>query len=184
MSWREQRVLATAGATLIEITIVIAIMVVSIAALVPLMLMRGEEAKLQEAANEIEAMARSARLTAVYEGGTSRIEFAEDGFRLVLEQVQNAELLADDEAFFTERVDQEVAEPAAGSSYQLAEGVKYKIRRWGSEQWIQPEDQSWVFRNSGISEPLAIRFEFEDAWLEQQFSALTAEVEDESYAFP
>ncbi len=176
---------AKLGATLIEIAIVIAIMVVSIAALVPLMISGSEEAKLKEAATEIATMARSARLTAVYEGGASQILFYEDGFELVLQQSDAPDQLAEADVFFTERVPEtEEQADGAGSYYELADGIKYKIRRWGDEGWSDPEDQIWIFRGSGISEPLAIRFELGEAWLEQRFSVLTAEVEEENYAFP
>jgi len=50
-------------------------------------------------------------------------------------------------------------------------------RQWGLA------NLEWVFKPSGICDPLTLRVRSEDGWIEQHFSPLTGTVEEESWSF-
>jgi hypothetical protein len=49
---------------------------------------------------------------------------------------------------------------------------------------LRPDDQAWIFRPSGLCEPLAVRMMEDDAWLEIEFDPLTASLSGESFFIP
>ena len=173
--------------TLIELVLVIAVMLLAVGALIPLLSNRSDERNLKLAGDEIERMARQARTSAVYQGRAAHISLLEDGFQLVAGRAADAS--AGDPArrglFFTERAAAATppGEAAERPGYSLPDGVAYRIRRWGSEHWREPDGQQWVFQRSGLCEPLTLRIESGESWIELLFSPLTADVQEESYAF-
>lgn len=175
------------GFTLIELVLVIAVMMLAMTALIPLLSSRAEERQLKDAADRIERLARSARASAVYAGRPATLRFSEDGFTLVAAARKDVVPDAPEDTFFTERPS---GGEAGGSEDPVEEEVvlpgevTLRVRRWASDEWVPPEDMVWRFHASGLCEPLGVRFESGESWIELAFSPLTAEVVEESYAFP
>ena len=78
---------------------------------------------------------------------------------------------------FLNTVDAELKRVDGLQSVALGEGVKLAIRRFGEEDWQTPRPDYWIFQHSGICEPIRIRVELGDRWIEVQFDPLTAGVQ-------
>ncbi len=184
--------------TLIEVILVIAVMLLAMTALVPLFASRSEERELKSAADALERLARSARAAAAYRGASASIRITGSGFALhVVERAVEDEAdgpeggdhafpwANEDELPADAGRDQESAgEAEAKEQHVLGKGVVVKLRPWLATRWSQPEDYVWVFQPSGLCEPLAVRLEMGESWIELAFNPLTAQVQEESYAFP
>lgn len=183
--------------TLIEMILVIAVMLLAMTALVPLLSNRADERELKAAADTLEKFARTARAKAAYRGAQASIIFSESGFSLYVSERDEAGM----EATFEREDDGMLWEVEGGASsaknkkqaddarskpkesHELGKGVVVKLRPWLSTRWSQPADYLWEFQKSGLCEPLAVRFELGESWIELAFNPLTAQVQEESYAF-
>ena len=61
--------------------------------------------------------------------------------------------------------------------YELGEGTEILIKRFNEKEWKTPKGEDWNFYVSGICDPIAIRFETEDGYIEMDFNPLTAKVQ-------
>ena len=62
--------------------------------------------------------------------------------------------------------------------------MTYTILPFGAEKRIKPDGQTWIFQPTGLCEPLTVRLEQDDAWIEATFDPLTAEISEENYNIP
>jgi len=58
--------------------------------------------------------------------------------------------------------------------------VVLTVRRWRASEFAPPERQLWIFERSGLCEPLAVRAESANGFIELTFNALDAHVEDKA----
>lgn len=66
--------------------------------------------------------------------------------------------------------------------YSLPPGVRLSLRFWGDTDWQEMsagQFRRWVFQPSGMSEPILVRVERENAFFEVEFHPLTADVKRE-----
>jgi hypothetical protein len=57
-----------------------------------------------------------------------------------------------------------------------------EVRRWGQPQWVQLKNKmeaAWVFEQSGLCEPISVRFTNDRGTVGAQFDPLTASVKEE-----
>ena len=79
--------------------------------------------------------------------------------------------------------DDEVAEGAAArvvKSYDLDEGTEIQVRHFNERDWspvTKDKIGEWNFYTSGICDPIMIRFDTEQGFIEMEFNPLTAKVQ-------
>lgn len=55
------------------------------------------------------------------------------------------------------------------------------VRRWASDAWLPVDSKSrhvWRFDPEGFCEPIGVRFQIEQSWLEAEFNPLTGGIRD------
>jgi type II secretion system protein H len=150
-----------AGYTLLEISLVVAIVALLVGASVPLVSGFTREQRLRDVVRDLLVLAKTARTDAMTTGRPSLVIFAKKGFAL------------------RRGGEKEPSEFAA-----LPGGVTYTLRPFGTEKSERPDGQVWLFQPSGLSEPLQVRITEGDAWIEVEFDPLTAGIIGESYFIP
>jgi hypothetical protein len=64
--------------------------------------------------------------------------------------------------------------------YEFEPDVTLTVRRWRAAQFAEPSRQIWIFERSGLCEPLAVRADSANGFIEVSFNALDAHVEDKA----
>ncbi|HWB06126.1 MAG TPA: prepilin-type N-terminal cleavage/methylation domain-containing protein [Verrucomicrobiales bacterium] len=165
------------GFTLMEIMIVMAII-----ALVFVGSFRGvsalnEQAALEKPFQDLRSMAKTAWQRSMAEQRSWQIHFFPDHF--VLEP--KAAVNQDDQKLFN-AFDQQKQRSDGIKSVHIPEGMLMEIRRWGTPQWIPMQGKTeiaWVFEQSGLCEPISVRFTSDRGTVGAQFDPLTASVKEE-----
>jgi prepilin-type N-terminal cleavage/methylation domain-containing protein len=67
--------------------------------------------------------------------------------------------------------------------YILDEGTQIRVRRYNEKEWHTPKKEDWNFYTSGICDPIMIRFETEDGFIEMEFNPLTAKLQLDGESF-
>ena len=151
----------TAGYTLLEIALVVSIIVLLIGTAIPMTSGFIREQRLRGVVRELLVYAKTARTDAITTGRTSEVIFEKDGFAL---RRTGAE------------------EPS--ETFVLPEGMNYLLEPFGSDKVLRPDGQRWIFRATGLSQPLTVRIEAGEAYLQVTFDPLTAGISDESFYIP
>lgn len=154
---------------MLELILAVIILAVMGGILVPMVSGAWAEQAFRNEADQLRGLAREARLNAVSQRETWTIQFYENGFSLFPENgVQQS----------GEAIEEE-------PQYKLSEGTAMELLRWDGKDWKEPQGEEWIFRPSGVCEPLRVRFIMEGGgWIEYGFHPLTADVQDEKYSFP
>ena len=149
------------GYTLLEIAMVVAIIVLIIGAAVPLTSGFTREQRLRDVVRELLIYAKTARTDAMTTGRAAEVVFAKNGFAL-----------------------RRPGESEAGETFKMPRGMRYVLKPFGADKAVRPDGQRWIFQPTGLCEPVTVRIEEDDAWMEVTFDALTAGIADESYNIP
>lgn len=149
------------GYTLLEIAMVVAIIVLLIGTAVPLTSGFTREQRLRDVVRELLVLAKTARADAMTTGRAAEVVFAKNGFALL-----------------------RPGEEEPRESFRLPRGLGYTIEPFGAERAVRPDGQRWIFQPTGLCEPLSVRVEEDEAWMQVTFDALTAGIADESYHIP
>ncbi|MBE2179542.1 MAG: prepilin-type N-terminal cleavage/methylation domain-containing protein [Chthoniobacterales bacterium] len=149
------------GYTLLEIALVVAIIGMIVGVAVPMTSGFMREQRLRDVVRELLVLAKTARADAMTTGRMSEVVFAKKEFGL-------------------RRPGDEEPSEIVG----LPQGMAYVLIPFGSEKAVRPDGQRWVFRPTGLCEPLRVRVEEGEAWMEVSFDPLTASLDDESYHIP
>ncbi len=167
-----------AGFTLIEVILVLAISAMVVAGAVGVMMYSSDERALRAATGEIEVMAKRARTVAMLQQTPYALEFSGTGVRMMP--------LA--EAMIPLEKRGEYGGLAEGSRFSpvYAEWVPEEdqvlsIKRWASVNWLPVTDRAihvWRFDPDGICEPIAVRVQMEQSWMEVDFHPLTGTIRE------
>ena len=141
----------SAGFTLLEVTVVMAIIILMLSVTAFAYRSFDNEPSFKKSGDELIRLSKLAVRASAVQGRGFWIVFNEEGF--VLRGMED---------------DQGVQQ-----SHAVPEGIRLKLRRWGQPQWQEAEGQRWVFGVQGLCEPLRVRFEAEDGYLELRFNPLT-----------
>lgn len=76
--------------------------------------------------------------------------------------------------------DQDPDDAAVFKRFALPEGVKMEVLPSGQEKWVKPNGFVWVFRDSGLSDPLSVRFSSGTSYTKLSFNVLTGLAEEET----
>jgi prepilin-type N-terminal cleavage/methylation domain-containing protein len=160
------------GFTLFELLITLAI----IALFSGFFVLRFDDGAVEEALTEATTDVKSAALKAKKRSFAFRrnqyILFNANGFRLT-------EKIPGQQDDFT---------PAEGTQsgnqdefYALPDGVKMELLLPGDSKWTREAGKVWVFRSSGLSDPMGVRFTVEGSYTRLNFNVLTALAEEETF---
>ena len=167
------------GFTLLEISLVLAILVILIGVAVPYMGGFFKEEAIRSSARELEIYAKTARLRAMQEQVPWRIRFHPDRFELGPVRDRTANGLG-------EAGGETVADAGAEvfRTHTLPDGLVCEVLPWRGRGWQEvKEENAWIFQPTGVCEPLHVRFRKDDSWMQIGFHPLTAEVNEEEYEF-
>jgi type II secretory pathway pseudopilin PulG len=142
-----------AGYTLLEIGLALGILCLVFAAVMPATGSFLKERRLRAEANRILDLVAHTRLEAKSTGRERKLVF--NGTKVALGE------------------DHQVA---------LSPEIRILIRR-SESKWEEGRGQDWRFAASGLVEPVALRLELRESWLEMEFDVLTAMVARERYSF-
>lgn len=149
------------GYTLLEIALVVAIIVLIIGAAVPVTSGFTREQRLRDVVRDLLVYAKTARAEAMTTGRAAEVIFAKEGFAL-----------------------RRAGEDEPSESRKLPRGMRYVIEPYGAKKAVRPDGQRWIFQPTGLCEPLTVRVEADEAWMQVTFDALTAGIADESFYIP
>jgi prepilin-type N-terminal cleavage/methylation domain-containing protein len=149
------------GYTLLEIALVVAIIALIIGAAVPLTSGFTREQQLRDVVRDLLVFAKTARAEAMTTGRAAEVIFAKEGFAL-----------------------RRAGEEEPSEVRRLPRGMRYVIQPFGMEKAVRPDGQRWIFQPTGLCEPVTVRVEADEAWMQVTFDALTAGLADESYYIP
>lgn len=140
---------------------VVAIIVLIIGAAVPMTSGFTREQRLRDVVRELLVLAKTARTEAMTTGRAAEVVFTKKGFGM------------------RRPGDEELSE-----MFPLPRGMRYVIEPFGADKALRPDGQLWIFQPTGLCEPLSVRVEQDEAWMQVTFDALTAGIADESYYIP
>jgi hypothetical protein len=142
---------------------------------------RSGERRLVEMSGKLEDLARRARTIAVVQQTSYVVELTEEGFFLHpwvedgLDEAQVAEL-------DLQAVETGVKRRPVRAAVLLDEDFTVEVMRWGTNRWSplsRGARQVWRFDPNGLCEPITVKFEFPDGWIQQEYHPLTASVREE-----
>lgn len=68
--------------------------------------------------------------------------------------------------------------------YEIPEKVSFTVRGWQEKDWYPPEDRTWIFPPTGLCEPLEIRVQKGEAYIENTYDPLTGSIKSERFYLP
>lgn len=160
--------------TLIEAALAVLIVTLVIGIGLPFATGLSRERLLREPARELQTLALTARRRAVTTQRPVEILLEDRGWLLrdALTQ-EEIELSATDEP----------EEKTPITSFELPKDVSYVIRRWDETKFSARAEARWRFLPTGLCEPVTVRLVRDEDFIEFTFNPLTAQPEDESFAF-
>ena len=180
------------GFTILEMVIVMAIVAVVVGGSLAVMYINRNEAKLNDAIDDIGILAKQARALASLQQRPYALEIAADGVRLMpyAEAIMESEVLLNipDESFIETETGEEQSVPPLKSVYDEwvpkdSEEFLISVQRWSSTDWTEVEGRDfhvWRFDPGGAIEPLGVKIELVDggSWISAFFHPLTATPRD------
>jgi prepilin-type N-terminal cleavage/methylation domain-containing protein len=175
------------GFTLLEMVIVLALIGLAMGGAITLFITTSAERQLKSSAGDLELLAKRARSVAMVQQTPYAITFFENSVRLspLVEAGYS-----DDEIKARQQLEADAL--AAGGTAPKFNPVRETVslsnfdlfvRRWGSNNWVpmrRNDPQVWRFDPNGICEPVGVRIEYEDGWMEMEFHPLSANVRERS----
>ncbi len=80
----------------------------------------------------------------------------------------------------TDRGDRDSTNPII-DSVEIPSGVRIEVRAKDGNTWQKLNELVWTFRDSGLSDPLKLRFSFGRSYTILDFNVLTARAEEETF---
>jgi prepilin-type N-terminal cleavage/methylation domain-containing protein len=169
---------AAAGFTLLEVIVVLVLIAVLAGGAIGVMITSSDDRALKNSSGEIEMLAKRARTIAALQQRPYALEFFENRVSLM----PLAEAVIDPE----ERAKAEAFLEAAGAdndtvhaSWSTDGEMRMLVRRWASDTWFPVDSKTrhvWRFDPEGFCEPVGVRLETGESWMEMEFHPLTASI--------
>lgn len=174
------------GFTLLEIVFVMALIGIAMGGVITYMVSSSSERVLKGAAKDIELMTQKARAVAILQQIPYAITVTEGRLRMgpLVEAGYSDRDLED-----RQRYEQELQESGATmpkfspirDDLDLSQ-FAVSIRRWGGVQYRpmrRADPEVWRFDPNGLCEPIGLRLEYEDGWIEAEFHPLSASIREQ-----
>lgn len=155
------RCIARSAFTILEIVMVLAITVLLLGAAMPYVSSMMLAEQLKSPARELEAMAITARCSALSEQRPYQIVITAGGFHL--ERLSGGE------------------EAGILAEFKIPKGVEFEMASWPAEKWERPQRHVWYFAPSGLCEPIRVMFRKGDSFFSQKYSAITGWDQEETF---
>jgi len=170
-----------AGFSLLEIVIALLLAGLIVGGGIAIMGQRSSEQRLVEVSGKLEDLARRARTIAVVQQTPYVVALTEKGFFLhpwVEDNLDEAELA---------RLDLQMAEDGVKrvpirAAVLLDDEFTFEVMRWGTNRWsslARGAREVWRFDPNGLCEPLTVKFEYPNGWIQQEYHPLNATVREE-----
>jgi prepilin-type N-terminal cleavage/methylation domain-containing protein len=175
------------GFTLLELVIVLALIGLAMGGAMTLFLNNSAERRLRGISADIELLAKKARALAMVQQIPYAITFTESA--ATLGPLVEAGLTDSERQMKQNIEDQASSEGETGLKFRPVreqlpfEDFAISLRRWGAVNWLPMQRQDpliWRFDPKGMCEPMGVKFEFADGWIEMDFHPLTAGIRDRS----
>lgn len=176
------------GFTLIEIVMVLAIVAIVSGGAITFLVFSSGGRELQKTSSEVESLARRARTTAILQQTPYAIEFTPGLIQLLpfAQAGQTTKRASPGSASGGKNV---AANPDATTSthtpvfesFHPSGDMTVLLRRWNSEDWLAMKDgkpQVWRFDPDGLCEPISIRYELGQSWIQDAYHPLNAAISD------
>ncbi len=158
------------GFTLMELVVCLAVLAVVMSGTFLYFSNIDGEKRIREAAVALESMAREAQTRAIMTHTTHRIIITNNTFRLL------------DGDRFTSRFEEWQNLEARREYKTDSPEIEISLYRWGKPDKVMPSSRLpmvWTFPPEGFVEPITIRFQEKDSFIQQTYHPLTASVSDE-----
>lgn len=175
------------GFTLLEMVIVLALMGLALGGAMAMFISTSSERQLKSAAGDMELLAKRARTVAMVQQTPYAITFFEQSARLspLVEAGYTDDQLKERQEFEADALRSGGTAPKFTPVRETVnfDNFALSVRRWGSNNWVpmlRNDPQVWRFDPNGICEPMGVRLDFDDGWMEMEFHPLSASVRDRS----
>ena len=167
--------------TLMEMMIVLAVIGLVFAGSIVGLSGLSDEAILKKPWDKLRPMAKQAWMRALSEQRAYQIRFYANKFVLEPRQAINT-----DDRKMLAAADVQQGRGSGVETVDLDPEAHFvvEIRRWGQREWVKLEKDmsvAWVFEQSGLLEPLSVRFSTETGTIGGQFDPLSASLEKEFF---
>ncbi|MFN0127452.1 MAG: Tfp pilus assembly protein FimT/FimU [Verrucomicrobiales bacterium] len=162
------------GFTIIEIVITLSIVGLLIALAIGSTITLSHTRALEEPISKVQEFAKKARNLAILEQRPYMVEILPNSvavYSLVSAAGNTAGVFG---------AAQEAAPRGRVDYFEFDPDVALSVRRWRTNDFAPPGRQIWVFERSGLCEPLAVRADSANGFIEVSFNALDAHVEDKT----
>lgn len=172
-----------AGMTLLEVVIALSLVALIVGIGVVKYADGADERALRVAASKIEAMASRGHAMSILHQKPFWLVFEEGG--IALEGADLAPPPGDGDKPYIPDPDSDEEDGRMVKVYERFSGeALVAVRRWGvpEDAWVIPDEDvsvTWSFQSTGLCEPVAIRLEAGESWVEMHMHPLTARVEYE-----
>lgn len=176
----------SAGFTLLEIVIVLAITALIIGGSITVMLISSSERKLSDASGEIELLAKKARAASILHQTPYAIEFRPGSVSIVpLAEAGNMERLTSGGNSIGGSEINSSSRPVLREDISIDPDIVLSIRPWNATNFITPSETTfpiWRFDPDGLSEPITVRLTIGDSYSQDTYHPLTATIADSERA--
>lgn len=175
----------SSGFSLLEIVMVLAIAAMLLGGAVTMMVFNSDERELRNASGEVELLAKRARTIAILQQTPYAIEFRPGSVRLLplAEAGQDETQTALGQTVGGEVVQTNSENGPVHDRINLDGSMTSFVRRWNTDEWLPMSDRFvhvWRFDPDGLCEPLGVRLNIGQNYIETIYHPLTATVCDTS----
>ena len=169
---------AAAGFTLLEIVVVLVLIAVLAGGAIGVMVTSDDDRTLKRSSLEVEALAKRARTIAALQQRPYALEFFDN--RVSLMPLAEAVIEPAEREKAAAMLELAGAESGSIHADWTAENeMRMFVRRWASDTWFPIDSKSrqvWRFDPEGFCEPVGVRWETGQSWMEVEFHPLTGSI--------
>jgi prepilin-type N-terminal cleavage/methylation domain-containing protein len=182
---------SSAGFTLIEIVMVLAIATIVSGGAISFLVFSADERDLRKTSVEIESLARRARTTAILQQTPYALEFTPGQIRLLPfaeaghpSQKKEASTPRDQRKTPLPPSNEVTTHLPTYDRFSPSSEMAVLIRHWNSDDWLPMKEnkpQVWRFDPDGLSEPISVRLELGKSWCQDAYHPLNATISDSQF---
>lgn len=172
---------------MLEMVIVLALIGMAMGGAITMFIVTSSERQLKSAAADLELLSKKARSIAMVQQRPYAITFFDNSARLspLAEAGYTDEELEERLELEQDAMDSGMAAPKFPPVRETLtlDQFALSVRRWGAVNFVpmlRNDPQVWRFDPNGICEPMTVRIDYDDGWMEMDFHPLSAGIRDSS----